>query len=430
VGILLAESTHQDIRGVDTNFLIEDVFRDDFDTLSSGPYNILAMLSAKSGINTTKSEGPADSLLWKLLDFELINQDFDFSSVQCMTLPEDLLLIRDWVNHSLTIPNLGLSEYQLFIPFSKKSHLVGGILLGAKLVESSSPKEELDSLTSIAQLFAMAMGTALKLQLETALHQTIQAFVAKQETFRQEEQYKMGREIHDTILQTMKSMESRLGTFLQGMNEKDGGDNRAVQVLKQIYIATQKLLDESTALIGQLRPQDMNFGLIVALEGLVLSFVKRNQEGINFKFLSGLDDEEAELLNYLSDEELREIYRIVQESITNAVKHSSCQNVLITLNLDNQDSQQILIVEIADDGKGFGMGSLQLPSLILSGHYGLVSMQDRVKALHGKLLLKNLFTGGALVQATIPIRIEQGLSESFSISENLINSYIAGYVEV
>jgi signal transduction histidine kinase len=87
------------------------------------------------------------------------------------------------------------------------------------------------------------------------------------------------------------------------------------------------------------------------------------------------------------------LYRIAQEAVTNAVKHSSAKNVLITLDRNKTHT----CVSVMDDGKGFvvkrrGKG------------LGLHMMRYRANALGGELKIERRRTGGTDVTCVIPTR--------------------------
>jgi two-component system CheB/CheR fusion protein len=87
------------------------------------------------------------------------------------------------------------------------------------------------------------------------------------------------------------------------------------------------------------------------------------------------------------------LYRIAQEAVTNAVKHSGAKNVLVTL--DRNDTHTCISVQ--DDGKGFS------PRKRGKG-LGLHMMRYRANALGGELKIQRRRTGGTDITCVIPTK--------------------------
>jgi signal transduction histidine kinase len=87
------------------------------------------------------------------------------------------------------------------------------------------------------------------------------------------------------------------------------------------------------------------------------------------------------------------VYRIVQEAITNAVRHAHAQEIVVTLAVAEGE----LTVEIRDDGCGFEVKARQREAL------GLVSMEERAMALGGRLQVISAPGRGTAVVLTCPL---------------------------
>lgn len=85
------------------------------------------------------------------------------------------------------------------------------------------------------------------------------------------------------------------------------------------------------------------------------------------------------------------IYRIIQESINNAIKHSDASNIDITIN----ENEYNLQVEIIDDGKGFDIDEIEYGN-------GILNMQKRVEDVHGKISVESTINSGTKILFTIP----------------------------
>ena len=98
------------------------------------------------------------------------------------------------------------------------------------------------------------------------------------------------------------------------------------------------------------------------------------------------------------------VYRIVQEGLTNAVRHGEARTVQVEMQVEMQaqmrldrtiDPQAALVIDIADDGRG--------PNGPVPGH-GLLGLHERVQALGGTLALDRPEAGGLRLRVRLPIR--------------------------
>lgn len=109
----------------------------------------------------------------------------------------------------------------------------------------------------------------------------------------------------------------------------------------------------------------------------------------------------CQLENVFSPEKEINIYRILQESINNIIKHSEATEVSVSVSIENQK----LIILVTDNGKGFLMNRSALPKS-QSGEFGLITMEERVRLLGGNWSLMSEPFNGTRVKAIIPITEE------------------------
>lgn len=91
------------------------------------------------------------------------------------------------------------------------------------------------------------------------------------------------------------------------------------------------------------------------------------------------------------------VYRVVQESVANAVQHAPAQNIHVELH--RKDTHLDLVV--ADDGVGFDPFSVQ--NTPETGHFGLVNLLDRILSLEGEFTLESKSHKGTRIAARVPI---------------------------
>jgi signal transduction histidine kinase len=195
------------------------------------------------------------------------------------------------------------------------------------------------------------------------------------------ERRRLARELHDETGQALTSI--LLG--LKGLEEsvRDNEARVAVAGLRDLVVAT---LQDVRRLAVELRPKVLDdFGLVPALERLTESFAA--QTGIEVRFESGLGDAR------LAAEVETALYRIVQESLTNVVKHARARHVSILLTRKNGAVKAV----VEDDGQGFNPAEDTLDG------FGLVGMRERLALLGGRLEVESSSETGTTVAAEVPI---------------------------
>jgi signal transduction histidine kinase len=155
------------------------------------------------------------------------------------------------------------------------------------------------------------------------------------------------------------------------------------QAIEDIELETDNL----RGIITDLRPSLLDdLGLLPAIESLI---DRRRLAGLEIETDLALPNpsEPAQL----SPELETTIYRLVQESLTNIVKHAEAARVFLSIAIDKGE----VVVEITDDGVGFD------PVARTSG-FGLAGMRERIYLAGGKLALES-GEAGTTVRARIPV---------------------------
>jgi signal transduction histidine kinase len=232
-----------------------------------------------------------------------------------------------------------------------------------------------DSDLRLAETFASRAAVAVDLS-ERIARDALRRVVEAQEA----ERRRLARELHDETGQALTSI--LLG--LKGLEEKVSPDDLSAPVgdLRELVVST---LQDVRRLAVELRPSTLDdFGLVAALERLTESFAEQSKIPVDFQ--STLPPER------LSEEVETALYRIVQESLTNVVKHAQATRVSVLLTRKNGS----VAVVVEDDGRGFD------PAAVTDDGFGLVGMRERVASLGGRLELES-GEEGTTVAAEVPI---------------------------
>jgi signal transduction histidine kinase len=262
----------------------------------------------------------------------------------------------------------------LWVPLLVRGRPIGVLAAHDKLGEDV---RFTDGDVRVAEAFATRAALAVDLS-ERIARDSLRRVVETQEL----ERRRLARELHDETGQALASI--LLG--LKALDEKtdDAGARTSIEELRELVVAT---LQDVRRLAVELRPSALDdFGLVAALERLADSFAE--QSGISVDFQSALADER------LPDEAETALYRIVQESLTNVVKHAQARRVSILLTRANG----VVKAVVEDDGRGFD------PERTNDGGHGLVGMRERLALLGGRLEIESARDAGTTVAAEVPVR--------------------------
>ncbi|MFP4017480.1 MAG: sensor histidine kinase [Halanaerobiales bacterium] len=197
-----------------------------------------------------------------------------------------------------------------------------------------------------------------------------------------EERNRIARELHDSVSQNLFGISLNLNT-LPAIIESD--KTRAVEMTEQLQEMVQEVQTEMRLMIYELRP--MNFkdkDFYESLESMISLFRKRYK--LNIVYSSS-----GEEVNLEENKQLV-LFRILQESLNNIVKHAKASKVKVFIKIKNNNAE--LIVE--DDGKGFDTSQK-----ISVGHYGIKGMKERLEKIGGALKLVSNIDEGTKVIAHV-----------------------------
>ncbi len=211
----------------------------------------------------------------------------------------------------------------------------------------------------------------------------------------EDERRRLARELHDETVQSLIALSQRVKMMELDLRQQDGsGDvDRARRRLSETASMIDQALADVRQLIRGLRPIYLEeLGLRAAVENLVES-----AEGSGLPVTLEVTGKEQRLL---SDAELA-VYRIAQEALSNARRHSRASAVKLTL--DYQAKGVALTIE--DDGLGFA--APESPGgLATQGHFGLIGMHERAVRLGGRLSIASQPDRGTRISAFIPRVLE------------------------
>lgn len=214
--------------------------------------------------------------------------------------------------------------------------------------------------------------------------ETARAILVAQES----ERARIARDLHDHLGQQMTALRLRLESLLATC--EDEGTRTVIEDLRG---AALKIDREIGFLAWEMRPIELD---ALGLEGALMSFIQEwsAQYNIDVEFHSNLNRSAAGN-NVLPDGVEINLYRIMQESLNNIMKHARAQKVDVLVH--RRDGEISLVIE--DDGIGFELNS----SKAVSGGLGLTGMRERAALLGGDLEIESRKGKGTTILVRMPI---------------------------
>ncbi|MCI0579194.1 MAG: sensor histidine kinase [Chloroflexi bacterium] len=202
-----------------------------------------------------------------------------------------------------------------------------------------------------------------------------------------QERERLSRELHDGVAQLVADLLLRLDTIKE-LVEADR-QQEAEAELERLHGVADEIYKDIGESIAGLRTNVTERGLIYALQDYVDQFEERHQIPTRLR-----TDEAADQLSPLA---ALQLFRFIQEALTNVRKHAGAREATVSLTSNGPDQLRVVI---ADDGRGFSPGSQRNGK---ARPLGLTSMRERVEALGGTFHVNSQPGLGTEVTATIPI---------------------------
>jgi signal transduction histidine kinase len=263
----------------------------------------------------------------------------------------------------------------LFVPLIVRDRPIGVIVAQDK--QQTDPRFT-DGDVRIAEAFAERAAIAIDLS-ERVAGDALRRVVEGQEL----ERKRLARELHDETGQALTSILLGLRS-IEDATRDNPQVRESVLALRELVVST---LHDVRRLAVELRPKALDdFGLVPALERLAETFAEQTEVDVHVQATLGEERLDPEIETAL--------YRIVQEALTNVVKHAQAQTISVVLTKKG-DSVTALI---EDDGQGFD------PSQGVGDGLGLLGMRERITLLRGRVAVESSEGSGTVVVVEVPIR--------------------------
>ncbi len=313
-----------------------------------------------------------------LLDKELATRKFEHYLPVGQVIGQSKPMILN--NYPLEINGETVSQDAEIIDALMMAPLItAGKTIGIIMVESLTPnafdESDLETLESVAFQVASGIEHALLLRKTREL-----AIV--------DERTRLAREMHDGIAQNLAYLLIQVDRCLSIVEE----DSKLEQQLEHIGQLLTQNIDELRRNIFDLRPVDLEGkSLFEVLENFVAEFGRRWNLQTTCYIQGKADQVPTEVESTL--------YRILQETLSNARQHAQCTHITVKLKIDNE---QWVTLETIDNGRGFD-ANLPLQNVDTDKGLGLISMRERAESVGGQLSVESIKAHGTRVFAKLPL---------------------------
>lgn len=203
--------------------------------------------------------------------------------------------------------------------------------------------------------------------------------IESQRIAKTKERNRLAREIHDTLGHTLTGIIAGLDAAIAILPISIEQTQNQLEMVRDV--ARHGMTDVRRS-VNELRPDVLERGDLLSAINQIISDVT-STTNVEIEFINHIEQ-----LIFNEDEE-DVIYRIIQESITNSIRHGKATKIMVEIGKE----YSIMTITIKDNGCGSGN---------VKYGFGLTHMQERLEMLHGELKIES--EGGFTVIATIPIR--------------------------
>jgi len=270
------------------------------------------------------------------------------------------------------------------IPLMASDQIIGLCLLEHVEANFFTP-DKIEWAAAVANQAAIAIQNAWLFEQVRDGREQLQALSRQLVEVQELERQYIARELHDEAGQTLAS----LMVGLKVMESKSHDSEAVINQSRELKQIADGVLENLHRLSISLRPATLDhLGLVPAIRQHIKMVQDHHNHNIQFEVIGNVD-------RLPSDMETA-IYRIVQESLTNVVRHADATRVDVIL----EKIRDGIVVIIEDNGVGFD------PSKISPNRLGLVGMQERATMLGGKITYESSPEQGSMIKLEVPCQFE------------------------
>lgn len=254
---------------------------------------------------------------------------------------------------------------QVFAPIAHGETLYGILLLGDRSTGDIYSNQDMEIINTISQQAALAIANITVVE---SLRGLAQQLVRTDE----EQRRVVSRELHDDILQSLFFLQMQLAETKPDL--ANHLQNAVLKLRQTIKAQRPSLLDQ---------------GIVLALQDLIGDLNQLAGDKTIIRLRNLLPEPVL-----LDDERTTAFYRIVQEALSNVLKHADADEAVVTLKRD----QDILEIEVKDNGVG-----MENTNQVQSGHYGLLGIVERAAMIGAALSITSDLENGTVISVRLKL---------------------------
>jgi signal transduction histidine kinase len=288
------------------------------------------------------------------------------------------------------ISSEGLRAF-LSVPLRAKDNVLG-VMNVASYEPHRFTKEDVHLLHSIGDQLGIAIEQAILNDRLRKARERLRKLARQNLVAEEEERRRIARELHDETSQSLSGIALQLEALIEMSARSDNQDAQLIAGLKKVQSLTVQVHKEVSRVISNLHPAVLDtLGLVAA----VRQHAKNRLQPLSINVTVEVKGTET---RFAPDVEAA-LFRVVQGSVGNIVKHSKAKNASIVLEYKPEEFS----FTISDDGQGFDVS--KITDVEESGRgRGLFSMRERIGFLGGTSGVISRVGAGATVWGKIPIR--------------------------
>jgi len=271
------------------------------------------------------------------------------------------------------------------IPLSAEGKLIGGISLGSQSAGFFTG-EHVNSASEMARQLALMLYNAQLFEQLRSGRERLRYLTSQLVSAQEDERSRISLELHDEAGQALTALKLNLALIRDSLPQELA--NIRNQMAEAISL-TESTMNQVRSLAHNLRPPALD---AVGLNQTMKDYCKRiaRQTDLQMEY-NGVDIPE------LPGHYQSSLYRVLQESLTNVIKHAQATQVSVELRIE----EKIVYLQIADNGKGF---IYQAASSDPKKGIGLMGIEERMEALGGTMEIFSQPGHGTILQVQVPLQ--------------------------
>lgn len=235
--------------------------------------------------------------------------------------------------------------------------------------------------------FAGLIGSAVDVTDQKTALEALEKLSGRLIEAQEKERKRIARELHDDIAQQIALLWLELDQTRRSPDGLSEGSRERVE--KALQQCTQ-IAHDIHALSHELHSSKLEYlGVVAAIRGFCREFSKQHEVSIEFR--------DENVPEHLPNDVSLCLFRVAQEALHNAQKYSNVRQFSVHVSCAAEEVRLI----VSDGGVGFDVAVASI-----GGGLGLVSMQERVHLVHGRLTVESKPGGGTTITASVPVPAE------------------------